>query len=87
MIPAGLFQVIVPQGDHLMRKGVSRLRPVQGDDGHMVFYLVQHVWLGHNLSPDGIMSDDVAYADLYDLSRKAGFRIEEREGKLIANSE
>jgi len=28
------------------------------------------------------MSDGVAYADLYDLSRKAGLRIEEREGKL-----
>jgi hypothetical protein len=36
------------------------------------------VWLGHSLSPQGVMSDGVAYADLYDLSRKAGFRIEER---------
>jgi hypothetical protein len=27
------------------------------------------VWLGHNLSPQVIISNGAAYADLYDLSR------------------
>ena len=54
IIRLSLFKKLVPEGDHLIAKGIFNLRPINGDDGDISFNAIEYMRFTHFSSPHDI---------------------------------